>query len=151
MTLKCGECTLCCKLLNIPWMDSPAGELCKHCDEGKGCKIYDTASKKCLDFHCAYIQMEKASINLRPDKCNVIFERIYDIFIGTIDPKSIKLNNDILGQIHSFIREGFSVVLFNERINKPFIYPSNGHTTKEIWEKVQMEASKINGSSNIHN
>lgn len=59
--MECDGCTLCCELLNIPWMDSPPGELCKHCN-GTGCDIYDTAPKDCLLYECAYVQMDKASI-----------------------------------------------------------------------------------------
>ena len=74
--MECGGCTLCCKLLNIDWMNSPAGEYCKECEKGVGCKIFDHVPKKCLEFKCAYNQMEKVSIDLRPDNCDVIFERI---------------------------------------------------------------------------
>lgn len=145
--MECGECTLCCKLLNIPWMDSQAGELCRECDENKGCKIYDKAPKKCLEFHCAYNQMEKASIDLRPDKCNVIFERINDVFVGTVDPDKNYFQDIVEGQINSLLNEGFSIILFNRKEPKPIIIPSDKHTKEEAWNIVQMEVSKLNGST----
>jgi len=60
--MECGNCTICCKILDIPWMDSPAGEYCKECNEGIGCKIYNTAPKDCLGFKCAYNQVDNISI-----------------------------------------------------------------------------------------
>ena len=145
--MECEGCTLCCKLLNVDWMDSPAGELCRECDEGKGCKIYDKAPKDCLEFKCAYNQMEKASINLRPDKCNVIFERINDVFIGTVDPDKNYFQDVVEGQINSFLNEGFSIIMFNIKESKPIIIPSDKHTKEEVWNMVQMEVSKFNGST----
>ena len=146
--MKCDGCTMCCKLLNIEWMDSPAGEYCKECEPGKGCRIYDNAPKKCLEFRCAYNQVEKSSINMRPDKCGVIFERIPEnIFIGTVDPDIKNLNDDVRGQIQAFLNEGFSVVLFNQKIPEPFIQVANGRTISEVWDIVKKEIKKIDGSA----
>lgn len=133
--MECDGCTLCCKLLNIPWMDSPAGEYCRECEPGVGCKIYDHAPKKCLDFYCAYNQMEKVSKNLRPDKCGVIFERYDDIMFGTIDPEHNQLSKDIVGQIEFFILEGFSIVLVMNR-NVQFIHTTEKYTEQELIDKL---------------
>lgn len=124
-------------------MDSPAGEYCKECDPGVGCRIYDTAPEKCLEFKCAYNQMERVSINLRPDKCGIIFERLDDIMIGTID--NVILNDDAGGQLESFKKEGFSLVLYREHI-EPYVW-SEKYTREEILEKIQKELKKLNGSS----
>ena len=51
----CGACTLCCKLLGIEEVDSPQGQWCRHCDIGRGCKIYDQRPTPCRDFHCGYL------------------------------------------------------------------------------------------------
>jgi len=147
--MECGECTLCCELLPVPWMNSPAGHLCNECDEGQGCKIYNIAPKKCLEFCCAYNQMKKVSINFRPDKCGVIFEKITDdIFIGTVDPNESKLKDIVKGQINSFLGEGFSVVLFNQKIKNPLIYHEKNTTADEVFKSVNMEAIK-RGSRNL--
>lgn len=145
---NCDGCTLCCKLLNIPWMESPAGEYCKECEPGKGCKIYYNAPPKCLKFNCAYAQMNKVSTNLRPDNCGVMFERIEgDIFVGNVDPDREMSQEMIDGQINAFLNEGFSVVLFNKKIATPFIIPAKGQSTQEIYNRIKEEASKFNGSS----
>ena len=133
--MECDGCTLCCKLLNIPWMDSPAGEYCRECEPGVGCKIYDNAPKDCLDFYCAYNQVEKVSKNLRPDKCGVIFERFDDIMFGTIDPEKNQLSKDIVGQIEFFILEGFSIVLVMKG-NVQYIHAAEGYTEQELIDKL---------------
>ena len=49
----CGDCTLCCKLPAIK--DFKEGySWCKNCDIGKGCKIYETRPKPCIDFDCMW-------------------------------------------------------------------------------------------------
>ncbi len=146
--MKCDGCTLCCKLLDVPWMNSPSGHTCKYCIEGVGCKIYNNAPKDCLDFKCAYIQMSNVSIELRPDHCGVIFERVSnDIFIGTVDPEEEKPKQIVKDQISVFLKDGFSVILFNKKIGKPIII-NNKKTKNEVWlEFKKLGKENINGNS----
>lgn len=143
--MKCDGCTLCCKLLDVKWMDSPAGEYCRECDPDVGCKIYDSAPKRCLEFKCAYNQMDKVSINLRPDNCRVIFERLEDIIIGTVDPEIGQLNQDVLMQLDNFVRQGFSFVLYKKGYDT-YIH-STKYTKQEIREKIGAELKRLNGSA----
>lgn len=148
--MLCSGCTLCCTVLNIPSTDSPIGELCKYCNRGKGCKIYDTRPQECKEFKCAYAQVKGASINTRPDKCGVVFERVGEqIFIGTIDPNTKRLKSAANGQISSFLEEGFSVILFHSKIKKPYIYPAKDHTPTSVWKTFQAEVATVNGRPNI--
>jgi hypothetical protein len=41
---ECGDCSMCCKLLEIADADiaKPRNQWCKHCKPGSGCTIYDT-------------------------------------------------------------------------------------------------------------
>ena len=141
--MKCDGCTLCCELLNVPWMDSPSYELCKHCNDN-GCDIYDTAPKDCLDFFCAYTQMDKASIDLRPDKCGVIFEKITNkLFIGTIDPEQKGPADIVLKQISAFLNDGYSTILYHKKIKEPMIFNTKDRTKKSVWFELQVvEADK---------
>jgi len=107
--MECGECTLCCTLLDIPWMDSKAGEPCKFCD--KGCTIHETKDERCSEYMCAYNQAEIASQKMRPDNCGVIFEKLEDdLMFGTINPEH-KDFSFMSGQIDSFLKEGINVVV----------------------------------------
>ncbi len=146
--MNCDGCTLCCKLLKISWMDSPAGEYCKECHPNVKCKIYNKAPKKCLEFDCAYNQMKQVDISLRPDKCGVIFERISEnIFIGTMNPDEKELKEDIMGQIDSFVQTGFSVVLFHHKTKGPLIHPTKGTTSQEVWDIIQKETTRRHDST----
>jgi len=74
----CGTCTACCRVYAIPEFDKPAGPWCKHCDVGKGCRIYDTRPERCVGFECLWLASQKHGpaalpLALRPDKCKVVF------------------------------------------------------------------------------
>ena len=148
--MECDGCTLCCELLEIKEVNSPAGELCKHCNNG--CDIHDTIiPKECSGFYCVYLQMENASINLRPDKCGVIFEKITtDVFIGTVDSKKIILSDDAYEQINSFLDEGFSVVLYHQRIKKPIIFNTPNRTKESVWFEVQIVEDDRKAGENVN-
>jgi len=149
--MKCDGCTLCCKLIHIPWMNSPAGEYCKECNPNIGCNIFNTVNKNCLEYNCAYNQMENISVDLRPDKCHLIFEKLSEnIFTGLLDIDN-EINDIVKRQINSLLKQGFSVSLsvFGEKI--PMIFPREGKTGAEIFNEVKKILDKRNGSSNIHN
>jgi len=116
--MECGECTACCTLLNITWMNSKAGEACKYCD--KGCSIQETKDAKCQEYECAYTQMKVASEKMRPDHCGVIFERVEDdLMFGTVNPNHTEFGF-INGQIDVFLKEGINVILSKE--GQPAVY-----------------------------
>ena len=140
---KCGECTVCCTLSVVKEINKEAWEECKHCISNVGCSIYDTRPKDCRDFECAYLETN-ANIELRPDKCNVMFFRKSKrIFVGAVVPG--KLVTDIArGQIEAFKRQGFSVVLLKQ-FAKPHIEIAEGHTKEEIW-KEYINSLNINGN-----
>jgi hypothetical protein len=50
----CGGCTLCCKLLPVPAIDKPRGQLCRHCTPGRGCNIYRDRPGVCRDWNCGW-------------------------------------------------------------------------------------------------
>lgn len=128
--MKCGECTLCCDLFPVKWLDKPMNTSCVHCDIG--CKIHETKPSECSDFNCAYVQMEKANIELRPDNCGVIFEKLSDnIFFGTLNPNTT-LTEFGKKQVYNFVKQGYSVVLasIKKTTNKFFI--NENHIEEEI-------------------
>lgn len=52
----CGDCRLCCKVLDIPELEKPAGVWCKHaCDAG--CAIYKQPERPevCGTYECAWL------------------------------------------------------------------------------------------------
>jgi len=143
--MECDGCTLCCKLLDIPWMDSPSGHVCKFCEIGVGCRIYDKAPKDCLEFKCAYAQMEKANIKMRPDHCHVIFEKMADDMIyGTLDPY-FEINEHVKIQIGLFHKEGMTVII-NDK-NKLKISPKEGLNVDKAYQYYVRLKDLRNGNS----
>jgi hypothetical protein len=51
---SCGSCSLCCKVMAIPEVESPAGEWCRHCRPGNGCGLYPNWPPVCRDFFCMW-------------------------------------------------------------------------------------------------
>lgn len=135
--MNCEGCTLCCKLFNIPWMNSPEGKYCEKCEPDKGCKIYDTIPEKCKSYKCAYNQAPNLNTDLRPDKCGIVFEKATDkIFYGTLDTNFV-MNDVIDKQIKSFLEKGFSVVLRHLYIPAPVIFNSENTTAENIWKELK--------------
>lgn len=133
--MECGECTLCCKVLPVGELKSPAGEYCKHCTIGVGCSIYSQRPKVCRDFLCSYAQVSNVSIELRPDKCGAIFEKISDkVFLGTRED-GIEINQFAKKQIKEFNIQGFSVVI-NSQNGLAKLYLAPGHNRDEIMLEV---------------
>ena len=73
----CQSCNLCCKLLDIPVLEKPAGQWCGHCDQGTGCTIYDTRPAPCREFTCLWLGSQKTPkplpAALRPDRAGIMF------------------------------------------------------------------------------
>lgn len=63
----CGECSFCCKVLEITELDKPAGDWCQHCQGQSGCGIYATRPDICRDYICLWKGERGLSARLRPD------------------------------------------------------------------------------------
>lgn len=104
--MNCGTCTECCTAFPVVELDKKPWERCEYSDNG--CRIYSLRPDSCKKCACAYFQMEHAGENLRPDKCGVIFERHFDVMLGTIVGPIMPV---VEGQIDFFKQEGFRVIL----------------------------------------
>lgn len=136
--MNCGECTLCCTLLQVSELNKEAGESCKYCTTK--CSIYLERPLACKEFSCAYHQMKKASSNLRPDNCGIIFEKLEeDLMFGTVDPKH-KDFTYLNGQINHFLAEGINVVL--SKYGQPIIYHLDHIKPDELLTRIYLIAEK---------
>ena len=138
---ECEECTLGCKLLETHGVPSKIEEYCTYCSLSERCSIYSTRSEECRTYQCMWSQMDHVGNELRPDKCNIIFDRIASDIICARLEEGKKISNLVMGQLNSFINDGFSVVVFRGKDRKDFL--SKNHTTDYITEK-------INDSSRVH-
>ena len=83
----CGTCTLCCKLFDIRALDKPQFEWCKHCDIGKGCKIYETRPQECADFVCGYLTDPSLGEEWFPSKSKIVVTHEAGALVGVhVDP-----------------------------------------------------------------
>jgi hypothetical protein len=73
----CGSCTLCCKVYDVPAVESVAGTWCKHCLPGKGCGIHATRPQHCRSFFCLWMTQDFLGPEWKPDKAR---------FVLTMDP-----------------------------------------------------------------
>jgi hypothetical protein len=107
--MECGDCTLCCDLFPVNWLNKPAREKCMHCDGG--CLIHDAKPEECSAYNCAYAQSKTGDPKYRPDNCHMIFEMISDkIFYGVQDPDHEPTQEAHL-QLKAFIDQGYSVAV----------------------------------------
>ncbi len=145
--MECGNCTLCCKELFIPETDSKEGDLCQHCEEGVGCKIYSERPEACQIFECCWKQMKIAAEDLRPDVCGVLFEKYSDrVIVGSTENELSEL---MLGQIAYFQKEGISVLIVNPNEKRRTFYLADGHTVKSIEEDIKWRHQPIQKISQI--
>lgn len=70
----CGDCSLCCKVLEIAELDKPAGPWCAHCREPEpgGCGIYMTRPEICRSYVCLWKSDRGMSPRLRPDRVGTV-------------------------------------------------------------------------------
>lgn len=85
-----------------------------------------------------WLQMDNVGIELRPDKCGIIFDKTSDGVITARLDEGKKLNKLVMGQINSFIKEGFSILIFRGRERKFFL--NEDHTENYVIEAVRDRA-----------
>jgi len=75
---ECGACTVCCKILPVASkeLEKTANVLCLHCDEGRGCRIYEARPVVCRGFYCEWLLNPQIPATWRPDKSGIFIERI---------------------------------------------------------------------------
>jgi hypothetical protein len=72
---ECGDCSLCCKLLNIdvPELKKPKGVWCSHCKPGKGgCSIYDARPDICHGFACGWLVNPALDEAWKPSRAKIV-------------------------------------------------------------------------------
>jgi len=118
----CGECTLCCELLPVKWLDKPVNTVCKYCDNG--CTIHEGKDKECKEYNCMYAQVKGVPVELRPDNSKVIFEKHPGkLVIATLDAR-FELTDIAKKQITSFLNQGYTVRLGASDFRKPITWQS---------------------------
>jgi hypothetical protein len=148
--MECNGCTICCKVLDVPWMNSPKGFYCKECDPGIGCKIWENVPEDCKSFACAYQQIDNINIEYRPDKCGIVFEKATDtIFLGTIDQVLNEFNDTVHKMIQIFLDKGFSVILKHTFLRHPILFNTEDRTPDSVWDEYKGAVKERHDSTSI--
>lgn len=86
---ECGSCSLCCKLMEVPWLDKPAGNWCRHVQMGHGCSIYETRPEHCRGFRCGYLYWPQAGEHWFPARCKMMIYTLDNTrMVILVDPKT---------------------------------------------------------------
>lgn len=73
---------MCCKLLAIDVLDKPRGAWCPHCDQKRGCTIYEGRPAPCRGFHCGYLRLPQIDDRWKPSKAKFLIN--YEAEAGRI-------------------------------------------------------------------
>lgn len=75
---RCGDCTLCCKLLPTKEIEKPANERCPHQKVGKGCTIYHRRPFSCRVWNCRWLVGDDTAELSRPDRAHYVIDIMPD-------------------------------------------------------------------------
>ncbi|THK37634.1 hypothetical protein EHS39_13430 [Ensifer sp. MPMI2T] len=83
---KCGDCSLCCKLLPVRELAKRGGSRCRFQRHGKGCTIYHRADKgfppPCGLWSCVWLaDPEDAGAMRRPDHAHYVVDPLPDFIV----------------------------------------------------------------------
>jgi len=128
---KCGDCTLCCVVFPIKEIKKPFNTVCSLLCES-GCSIYNSRPKECSDYDCAWVQEDDITVELRPDKCGIMFTKLDEqIMFGLLDPNNTPSEMGKM-QIHAFVEQGYSVVMSSSKIKDNGFFINPKHNRDDI-------------------
>ena len=82
----CGDCTLCCKVMAIEELNKPAGKWCRHCQPGRGCRVYDARPAECRAFSCLWLVDARFGPHWKPGKSKLVLTTSDDGIEVRCDP-----------------------------------------------------------------
>jgi hypothetical protein len=84
MTRRCGQCTLCCKLVPVSEIDQPANQRCVHQRSFKGCAIYANRPTTCRLWSCVWLTGDDPALS-RPDLVHYVIDPMPDFVTAKPD------------------------------------------------------------------
>ena len=134
---NCGDCTLCCLLLPVPGVKVGINTNCQHCTNK--CEIHDKRPNICRSFECEWILEDDMSEELKPNKCNVIFEYINEesvLCLVHFDDLNAWKRESVMNHIKDLNDKGISVFI-SSFSNEPKRYMlADGHTEENIFKGI---------------
>jgi hypothetical protein len=156
----CGTCNACCRAFAIPDLKK-AGEWCKHCHIGVSCRIYESRPEACSSFECLWLHsqrrdspFERLSLNMRPDKCKVMFSATTNPnVISAIPTHGANLHSGpIKDLINLIVKSGMAVVVGRHTDKEHIFHSESGEKIIELteadkdgmrWNKTPLRGSRV--------
>lgn len=69
---QCGDCAMCCKILEIEALGKGRHTMCGHFRKGAGCGIYGDRPTACRQFVCLWLAEPNMDAAWRPDRARFI-------------------------------------------------------------------------------
>lgn len=85
---SCEGCTMCCKLMEIDVLAKPRAVWCPHCNQKRGCTIYETRPEPCRIFYCGYRKVPALDERWKPSKAKFLvnYESRTNRIVIHVDP-----------------------------------------------------------------
>ena len=83
---RCGDCTLCCKVMAIEELKKPVNSWCPHCKHGLGCAIYANRPTECASFSCLWLINDLLDEQWKPNKSKFVLTTSEDGIEVRCDP-----------------------------------------------------------------
>ncbi len=83
---SCGTCTLCCKVIAVVDFDKLPGVWCKHCQQNRGCGIYETRPTDCRTFYCHWMVEKGLGPEWKPERAKFALVTTTGGITAFVDP-----------------------------------------------------------------
>jgi hypothetical protein len=93
MTRRCGDCTLCCKLVPVAALGKGANTRCRY-QSSRGCRVYHRPEKgfprECGMWSCAWLVKPETAGLKRPDRSHYVVDTLPDL---------VRVTNNATGKV----------------------------------------------------
>ena len=140
---ECGDCTLCCLLLPVEGVKEGVNTNCKFCTTK--CTIYDKRPPICGTFDCEWLLKKDMPEDLKPNKCNVIFEYINKdsvLCLVHFDDLEAWKREPVMKHMKKLNNKGISVFISSFTSEPKRFMLANGHTEEYIFKGILKELNK---------
>lgn len=135
----CRDCTLCCKLLAVESLDKPRAVWCPHCDQKRGCKIYDARPAECGAFYCGYRRIPTLDDRWKPSKAKFLVNYESDnrrivLHVDPVRPDAWRVEpyyRTIKGWARQAAAEGYMVIVWTGR-RATIVFPDRDKDMGEV-------------------
>lgn len=140
---ECGTCTLCCLLPQVPGVGKEVNKYCPFCTHH--CTIYENRPSECDRFDCTWLVDETVPDELKPEKCNVIFEVITEelqICLVHFQYPTAWMEKPVRDHIKRLNEKNISVIVTSYTSSPKYVFEAPGKTEQEVWNIALGELKK---------